>query len=187
MVQRSTCKKWQHLKRFCGNVKNLLLADFDGKDFMEGGAYFNHSEAWELSGRANITEVMIACAGDLVSSIQMKYGGSWTGRLGSSRGLQLVYYPLDQDEYVNTIVTESALIKYSPRAPSTVLVNDLKFVTNRRTIGPCGPFPGNGGRLLEHSGSRLLFIAGYSGAAFDTLVFHWDWNTGQYPLYVPAG
>ena len=112
---------------------------------------------------------MIACEGELFKAIEVTYGGIASDLQGSYpnfNGLfSISYTTLDDDEFISSTVTESDLIHR---------VNDLKIVTNKRTFGPCGPFPANGSRLLEHSGSRLLFIAGYSGTTVDTLVFHWN-------------
>ena len=133
---------------------------------MKGGVYFNDSDIWNLTGKAYITEIMTVCnANGLLTAIQMKYGGILAGIRGSFGGSP-IHHELDQDEFVTTIETESDL---------KFLMNDMKIVTNKnRTIGPCGPFPASGRRIMEHSGGRLLYIAGYYGTAIDTLVFHWN-------------
>ena len=126
---------------------------------------FNDSETWELSGKANLSEIMIVCNHGKLNAIQMKYGDQWTNIRGYPWSDQAKeYFPLDNDEFVNATVTESDLV---------FLVRDIMVVTNKRTIGPCGPFPQAGRRLLDHRGSRLMFLAGYAGGSIDTLVFHW--------------
>ena len=111
---------------------------------------------------------MAGCYDELFKVMKIKYGVIWSDAAGLSTNVtNNTFYQLDEEEFVSSISIESD-VKHG------VGIFDMKIVTNKRTIGPCGPFPGYGRPIKEHSGSRLLFIAGYSGHWIDTLVFHWN-------------
>ena len=152
----------------CLHLNDLHFTDFDGQDFNSEGSFFNDSEAWELSGKANITEIMIVCKSGFLRAIQIKYGDFRASAAGEpSWDIRKVFYlGLVQDEFVVAAVTESG---------PDIRLNDLKIITNKRSFGPCGPFPRSGGRLMEHRGSQSFFISGYAGVWLNTLVFHWTW------------
>ena len=73
---------------------------------------------------------------------------------------------LSGDEYIQTIVSSHGK---SPNNDDAV--DRVEFVTNKRTIGPCG-YASAGSVQRTFTGSRLLYIAGYAGGFIDTLVYH---------------
>ena len=123
-----------------------------------------------------ITAIRLECSGDLMYSIQMKYGDTWAKKNGADRSCS----NQKCKSYTKTLAEDERITSVKIVIFNTWnidFIHATTFNTNKGELITCGDVLPHHGRKIEVSrGHQLQYINGRAGDVVNSLQFHWSEN-----------
>ena len=136
-------------------------------------ATFNDKSSWQYEA---ITAIRLECSGDLMYSIQMKYGDTWATKHGTDRSCA----HLSCKSYTKLLAEDERITSVKMVIFNTWnidFIHATTFNTNKGELITCGDVrPRPGRQIVVSQGHQLQYINGRSGDLVASLQFHWSEN-----------